>query len=676
MQALRVALSFLVLSYGVVFAQWQQSAGTEGRNFQSLLATGNDTFAGGATGAYYSSDSAGSFRPANQGNDSAGPTRSLTASAKHVFSCTSQGVFRTADRGAPWVSKSSGLGNLLGSAISFIAPDIFVATPTGVFRSGDEGDTWQSAGLQGKDVRCIAGRPGLILAGTNGDGMFKSTDGGSTWFPVTAGLMTANFRAMEIKGSTFFAAGGIGTGIYRSTDGGTSWVLLTGGLEGAGTFRGFAANAQLIAAAGFGSGVFYSVDNGDRWIKLNDGLGDLTLFDVELTPTHLVAATNTRGVFRYELSNLNLGTSPAERPVITAQPVSVSVLSGSTAVFSVMATNSPTSYQWRRNGVSVPNTTPGANGATLLLPAATADRAGAYTVVVTNGAGSVTSNSATLTVVANSGFGRLLSVSTRGYVGTEGDILIPGFVIAGNGAKRLLIRAAGPALSQFSVTGVLADPQLAVFKDSTQLFINDNWSADAANAAAVTSAGTSVGAFALAGGSKDAALVTSLDPGTYTIHVSGVGNTTGTAIVEVYDLDVADANKSRLVNLATRALVQAGAGPLISGFVVQGAVAKAVLIRATGPALAGFGVTGTLALPKLTVFDSTSSPIAENTGWESSGISDQIIAASQRVGAFALTRGTADSVVLSVLPPGGYTAQVNGADGGSGVTLVEVYELP
>ena len=52
MQALRVALSFLVLSYGVVFAQWQQSAGTEGRNFQSLLATGNDTFAGGATGAY------------------------------------------------------------------------------------------------------------------------------------------------------------------------------------------------------------------------------------------------------------------------------------------------------------------------------------------------------------------------------------------------------------------------------------------------------------------------------------------------------------------------------------------------------------------------------------------------------------------------------------------------
>ena len=91
---------------------------------------------------------------------------------------------------------------------------------------------------------------------------------------------------------------------------------------------------------------------------------------------------------------------------------------------------------------------------------------------------------------------------------------------------------------------------------------------------------------------------------------------------------------------------------------------------------APIAVTGTLALPKLTLFDDQGKPIIENTGWESSGISDQIIAASQSVGAFGLTRGTADSVILAVLPPGAYTAQVIGVDGGSGVTLVEVYELP
>lgn len=387
--------------------------------------------------------------------------------------------------------------------------------------------------------------------------------------------------------------------------------------------------------------------------------------------TYSVTITSPTGTLTSTGAVLSRAADPVVAPVITRDPSSVTINLGSSLILSVAATGSPApTYQWQFNGVSIP----GANAATLVLTDVIAAQAGTYNVVATNTGGTATSKSAT--VATSSGFGRQLNISTRGYVGSGGDILIPGFVIAGNGAKRLLIRAAGPALSQFGVSGVLADPQLAVFKDSTQLFSNDNWSADAANVATVTSAGTAVGAFALAAGSKDAALVTSLEPGAYTIQVSGVGNTTGTAIVEVYDLDVADANKSRLVNLATRALVQAGAGPLISGFVVQGAVAKAVLIRATGPALAAFGVTGTLALPKLTLFDDQGKPIIENTGWESSGISDQIIAASQSVGAFGLTRGTADSVILAVLPPGAYTAQVIGADGGSGVTLVEVYELP
>jgi hypothetical protein len=387
--------------------------------------------------------------------------------------------------------------------------------------------------------------------------------------------------------------------------------------------------------------------------------------------TYSVTITSPTGTLTSTGAVLSRAADPVVAPVITRDPSSVTINLGSSLILSVAATGSPApTYQWQFNGVSIP----GANAATLVLTDVIAAQAGTYNVVATNTGGTATSKSATVTT--SSGFGRQLNISTRGYVGSGGDILIPGFVIAGNGAKRLLIRAAGPALSQFGVSGVLADPQLAVFKDSTQLFSNDNWSADAANVAAVTSAGTAVGAFALAAGSKDAALVSSLEPGAYTIQVSGVGNATGTAIVEVYDLDVADANKSRLVNLATRALVQAGAGPLISGFVVQGAVAKAVLIRATGPALAAFGVTGTLALPKLTLFDDQGKPIIENTGWESSGISDQIIAASQSVGAFGLTRGTADSVILAVLPPGAYTAQVIGADGGSGVTLVEVYELP
>ena len=387
--------------------------------------------------------------------------------------------------------------------------------------------------------------------------------------------------------------------------------------------------------------------------------------------TYSVTITSPTGTLTSTGAVLFRAADPVVAPVITRDPTSVTINLGSSLILSVAATGSPApTYQWQFNGASIS----GANTATLVLTDIIAAQAGSYSVIVTNSGGTATSKSAT--VATSSDFSRQLNISTRGYVGTGGDILIPSFVIAGNGAKRLLIRAAGPALSQFGVAGELADPQLTVYKDSTPVDKNDNWTADLTKAALVTSFGRLVGAFPFDDRSKDAALVISLDPGAYTIQVSGVGNTTGTAIVEVYDLDAADANKSRLVNLATRALVKASAGPLISGFVVQGAVSKAVLIRATGPALAAFGVTGTLALPKLTLFDDQGKPIIENTGWESSGISDQIIAASQSVGAFGLTRGTADSVILAVLPPGAYTAQVMGADGGSGVTLVEVYELP
>jgi hypothetical protein len=94
----------------------------------------------------------------------------------------------------------------------------------------------------------------------------------------------------------------------------------------------------------------------------------------------------------------------------------------------------------------------------------------------------------------------------------------------------VLIRAVGPTLASFGVGGTLADPKLEVFNGTTKVTENDNWAAsDAATF-------TSVGAFALTAGSRDAALVTQLNPGSYTAQVSGVNNGTGIALVEVYEL--------------------------------------------------------------------------------------------------------------------------------------------
>ncbi len=128
---------------------------------------------------------------------------------------------------------------------------------------------------------------------------------------------------------------------------------------------------------------------------------------------------------------------------------------------------------------------------------------------------------------------RLINVSARAQVGTGAGILIAGFTLSGNVPKQILIRAIGPALSGFGVTGVLANPRLDLYRGSTVIQSNDDWG----GTAALTNAFASVGAFAIAStASRDAALLLTLDPGSYTAQVSGVGGTTGVALVEVYEI--------------------------------------------------------------------------------------------------------------------------------------------
>lgn len=133
------------------------------------------------------------------------------------------------------------------------------------------------------------------------------------------------------------------------------------------------------------------------------------------------------------------------------------------------------------------------------------------------------------------GGGEFVNLSTRAFVGTADGVLIPGLVIGGTTAKRVLVRAVGPTLTSFGVTGVLADPTLEVFSGMTMVASNDNWS-DPAASSLVAIAAANAGAFALPAGSKDSALVLTLAPGAYTFRVAGAGGTTGVALVEVYAL--------------------------------------------------------------------------------------------------------------------------------------------
>jgi hypothetical protein len=132
-------------------------------------------------------------------------------------------------------------------------------------------------------------------------------------------------------------------------------------------------------------------------------------------------------------------------------------------------------------------------------------------------------------------FASLINVSARMNVTSGDGILIAGFVIGGNLPKTVLIRGIGPSLSQFGVTGVLPDPQIAVFSGTAEIASNTGWESGSSTPTQISTASALVGAFPLPTGSKDAALLITLQPGTYTVEVSSLSNTIGVALVEVYD---------------------------------------------------------------------------------------------------------------------------------------------
>ena len=264
---------------------------------------------------------------------------------------------------------------------------------------------------------------------------------------------------------------------------------------------------------------------------------------------------------------------------------------------------------------------------------------------------------------------RLINISTRARAGTADNLLIAGFVIAGQESKPVLIRAVGPTLGAFGVPGVLATPRLELFRGQTSIAVNTGISA---SRAAIDAAGVQAGAFALGAAGTDAAIVTTLAPGAYTAQVGSTTAATGVALVEVYDLSGPTPGQ-KLLNISTRASAGAAENLLTAGFVIPNGTAKRVLVRGIGPGLAAFGLTGTLAQPTLTLLRG-STTVATNTNWNSSADSTTIRDTSAQVGAFPLVNN--DSAMVITLTPGNYTAQVTGAAGATGIALIEVYELP
>jgi hypothetical protein len=255
------------------------------------------------------------------------------------------------------------------------------------------------------------------------------------------------------------------------------------------------------------------------------------------------------------------------------------------------------------------------------------------------------------------------------------------FVVIGNAARSFLVRAIGPGLIAFGVQGALANPRLQIYSSAGALVAgNEDW----ADNADVAAAAERVGAFALDGASKDAALLVTLSPGAYTAQVEANGGA-GVALIEVYDANAAGGSAQPLVNLSTRGFVDTGDANLIAGFVVSGNASKRVLIRGIGPSLAGFGVPGAVTNPMLKIYAAGSATaIAQNDDWGiaqpidaayAAASATEIAAAGTAAGAFPLADNSRDAAVIVTLTPGAYTAIVSGVGNGTGAGLIEVYQL-
>lgn len=273
-------------------------------------------------------------------------------------------------------------------------------------------------------------------------------------------------------------------------------------------------------------------------------------------------------------------------------------------------------------------------------------------------------------VHASSG-GRLLNLSSRGEL-PAGSALIAGFVLEGSGSKPLLLRGVGPGLSGFGVPGVLENPVISLFAGTVRMAGVDDWDQDGSGPA-VSAAAASAGAFPLEQGSADAALLSVLGTGIYSVHLSDAGAGGGAALVEVYDTRSAE-RSPRLSNLSLRAPTGPGEKVLITGVVVGPGEPARVLVRAIGPGLAQFGVEGAVQFPLISVFQGQRL-IATGGAWTEAGLAHDISVASAGSGAFPLSVQNADAALTVTLDPGPYTIQVADRGGGSGEVLAELYIL-
>ncbi|HKP02744.1 MAG TPA: hypothetical protein VJU77_05200 [Chthoniobacterales bacterium] len=263
---------------------------------------------------------------------------------------------------------------------------------------------------------------------------------------------------------------------------------------------------------------------------------------------------------------------------------------------------------------------------------------------------------------------RFRNLSTRGRVEPGDNALIGGITASGlpKAGSKIIVRAIGPSLAANGspLAGRLEDPTLEIYGRNGLIGSNDNWRDDPNTAADLQKYGLAP--------ANDLEAAGEIDPGIggqFTVVVRGKNNSGGIGVVEFYDVT---GTRMHLVNVSTRGLVQSGDNVMIGGFIAaDGNGQTPFVLRALGPSLSNFGIQNSLPDPVLELHDSNGETLAINDNWQEDPLQEDNVNA-----AGLAPSDPKESAMLMMLPPGAYTAIVRGNDGGTGVALVEVYQLP
>jgi uncharacterized delta-60 repeat protein len=269
---------------------------------------------------------------------------------------------------------------------------------------------------------------------------------------------------------------------------------------------------------------------------------------------------------------------------------------------------------------------------------------------------------AELTIIENDvAPAKALNIATRLRVETGDNVMIAGFIVTGNASKPLVLRGMGPVLGNFGINDFLADPVLDLRGPGGPIVVNNNWKDTQRNQIEGTPFQP--------GDDREAVILATLPPASYTAILTGNNNTTGVGLIEVFDND--SATDSQLGNISTRGLVQGNDNVMIGGFILGGSTSNSrIAMRGIGPSLAQFGVNNVLADPTLELHDGNGATLISNDNWES----DTTSAGQLSANGLALS-DPKESGIFTTLPPGAFTAILAGKNGGTGIGLIEIFNL-